>query len=116
MYGNCCQVFQRRNAHGGGTRLLNLVRVDGKTAADLYETMKIDLAKHSIEIKHLVRFAADTTNVIFGNNKIASRITNANNQCGCHSCALTVSHACAMLPRHLQQLVKGVLQLLCVFK
>ena len=91
--------------------MLRLQR-SGSAPADLYETMKTDHARHSIEIRHLVGFAADTTNVIFGNNNsIISRITDANPhcltiKCACHSCALAVSHTCARLPRHLQQLVK----------
>ena len=94
------------------TRLLNLVPVDEETAAGLFETMQSDLGKHGIEIKHLVGFAADTTNVIFGNNNsIVRRIKDANPhcltiKCACHSCALAVSHACTVLPRHLEQLVK----------
>ena len=94
------------------TRLLNLVPVEGETAAELFETMENDLRKHNIEISHVVGFSADTTNVIFGNNNsIVTRILAANPQCmvikcACHSCALAVSHACSVLPRHLEQLVK----------
>lgn len=95
------------------TRLLNLVRVDGETAAELFETMENDLHKHGVEVKNLVGFAADTTNVIYGNNNsIVTRIMAANPhclaiKCACHSCALAVSHACSLLPRHLEQIVKG---------
>lgn len=94
------------------TRLLNLVPVQGETAADLFELMKTDLAKHDVQITQLVGFAADTTNVIFGeHNSIASRIKEENPnclaiKCACHSCALAVSHACALLPRNLEQVVK----------
>jgi hypothetical protein len=94
------------------TRLLNLVPVQGETAADLFELMKTDLAKHDVQITQLVGFAADTTNVIFDeNNSIASRIKEENPnclaiKCACHSCALAVSHACALLPRNLEQVVK----------
>ncbi|CAB3982791.1 Hypothetical predicted protein [Paramuricea clavata] len=57
------------------TRLLNLVPVQGETAADLFELMKTDLAKHDVQITQLVGFAADMTNIIFGeHNSIASRI------------------------------------------
>jgi hypothetical protein len=102
------------------TRLLNLVPVQGETAADLFELMKTDLAKHDVQITQLVGFAADTTNVIFGeNNSIASRIKEENPnclaiKCACHSCALAVSHACALLPR--KKCCKRVLQLFCPFK
>ena len=94
------------------TRLLNLVPVQGEKAADLFELMKTDLAKHDVQITHLVGFAADTTNVIFGeNNSVASRIKEENPnclaiKCACHSCALAVSHACALLPRNLEQVIK----------
>ena len=94
------------------TRLLNLVPVDGETAAELFETMENDLRKHSIEMSHIVGFSADTTNVTFGNNNsIVTRILAANLhciviKCACHSCALAVSHACSVLLRNLEQLVK----------
>jgi hypothetical protein len=74
--------------------------------------MEDDLRKHNIEMSHVVGFSADTTNVIFGNNNsIVSRILAANPhciviKCACHSCALAVSHACSVLPRNLEQLVK----------
>ena len=38
------------------TRLLNLVPVDGETAAELFETMENDLRKHNIEMSHVVVF------------------------------------------------------------
>ena len=41
------------------TRLLNLVPVQGEKAADLFELMKTDLAKHDVQITHLVGFAAE---------------------------------------------------------
>lgn len=88
------------------TRLLNLIPVIGETAADLFETLKSDLNKHGLEMTDVIGFAADTTNVIFGqNNSIVSWIIEANPhcltmKCACHSCALAVSHACATLPRN----------------
>lgn len=103
------------------TRLLNLVPVQGETVADLFELMKTNLAKHDVQITQLVGFAADTTNVIFGeHNSIASRIKEENPnclsiKCACHSCVLAVSHACSLLPRNLEQ-CKRVLQLFCSFK
>ena len=95
------------------TKLLNLVRVLGETAAELFETLKEDLRKHDIEITNLVGFAADTTNVIFGaNNSVASRIIAANPhcltiKCACHSYALmAVTHTCSTLPKNIEQVVK----------
>ena len=38
------------------TRLLNLVPVNGETAAELFETMENDLRKHNIEMSHVVVF------------------------------------------------------------
>ena len=97
------------------TRLLNLVRVLGETAAEHFETLKEDLGKHDIEITNLVGFAADTTNVIFGaNNSVASRIIAANPhcltiKCACHSCALAVTHACSTLPKNMSRLSKNAI-------
>lgn len=85
------------------TRLLNLIPVLGETAAELFETLKSDLAKHDLEMTNIIGFAADTTNVIFGqNNSVTSRIMEANPhclaiKCACHSFALAVSHACSTL-------------------
>ena len=93
-------------------RLLHLVPVQGETAADLFELMKTDLAKHDVQITHLVGFAADTTNAIFcENNSVASCIKEKNPnclaiKCTCHSCALALSHASALLPRNLKQFIK----------
>ena len=86
--------------------------MQGEKAADLFELMKTDLAKHDVQITQLVGFAADTTNVVFGeNNSVARRIKEENPnclaiKCACHSCALAVSHACALLPRNLEQVIK----------
>ena len=101
------------------TRLLNLVPVDGETAAELFKTMEDDLRRHNIEMSHVVGFSADTTNVTFGNNNsIVTRILAANPhciviKCACHSCALAVSHACSVLPRNLEQLVKECYNYFC---
>lgn len=94
------------------TRLLNLVPVQEETAAALFELLKTDLAKHDVQVTQLIGFAADTTNVIFGeHNSVASRIKEENPnclaiKCACHSCALAVSHACSLLPRNLEQVIK----------
>lgn len=113
MYVNCRKIFSEKLLKVD-TRLPNLVRVDGETAEELFETMEKDLRRHDIEVKDLVGFAADTTNVIFGNtNSVVSRIMAANPhclaiKCACHSCALAVSHACSVLPRQLEQVKKVV--------
>ena len=96
------------------TRLLNLIPVMGETAADLFETLRSDLNQHGLEMTDIIGFSANTTNVILGqNNSVVSRIVKANSycltiKCNCHSCALAVSHACAKLPRNLEQVVKEV--------
>ena len=104
------QLFDQK-AKRVDTRLSNLVPAQEETAADLFELMKTELAKHDVQIVHLVGFAADTTNVIFGKNSVASRIKEENPnclaiKCTCHSCALAFSHACALLPRNLEQVIK----------
>ena len=62
--------------------ILNLVAVQAETAADLFELMKTDLAKHDVQITQLVGFTAETTKVIFAeNNSVASRINEENPNC-----------------------------------
>ena len=73
--------------------------------------MQNNLCKNNIEISY-VGFSADTADVIFSNNNnIVTQILAANLHCiglkhACHSCVLAVSHACFVLPRILEQLIK----------
>ncbi|KAJ8932217.1 hypothetical protein NQ314_014837 [Rhamnusium bicolor] len=72
------------------------------------------LKNFNLNIEDVLGFAADTTNVIFGqNNSIVSRIKEANPncvfvKCVCHSVALAVSYACKELPKNIYQTVKDV--------
>lgn len=70
------------------------------------------LLKRGLLFKNIIGFAADTTKVIFGEKSgMVSKIREENPncilvKCVCHSVALSVSYACRILPRGIEQLVK----------
>lgn len=94
------------------TKFLCSVRLSGETAEDIFNSLCQSLIDLNLNIKDILGFAADTTNVMFGrNNSVVSKIKNVNPncifvKCVCHSCALAVSYACKKLPRALDQVVK----------
>lgn len=97
------------------TRFLCTVDIQGESALDLFNALNSALEEKGLNMKNqLLGFAADTTNVMFGdNNGIVAKIREINPncifvKCVCHSVALAVSHACKVLPRSLEQLVKDV--------
>lgn len=96
------------------TKFLTTVELEGETAEIIFNTLVAELNNINLNIENVLGFAADTTNVIFGqNNSIVSRIKAANPncvfvKCVCHSVALAVSYACKELPRNIEQAVKDV--------
>lgn len=97
------------------TRFLGAVDIQGETAQDLFDALDGALTRQGLSMQsQMIGFAADTTNVMFGdNNGIIAKIREKNPhcifvKCVCHSVALAVSHACKILPRNLEQLVKDV--------
>lgn len=96
------------------TRFLSMVDVKGETAQDLFDALNGALTKCGLNIKNVIGFAADTTNVMFGETSgIVTKIRDINPQClfvkcVCHSIALAASYASKLLPRSIEQLVKEV--------
>lgn len=96
------------------TKFLCSVKLSGETAENIFDSLCGSLHDLNLNIKHVLGFAADTTNVMFGiNNSVVSKIKSVNPnciflKCVCHSCALTASYACKQLPRVLDQIVKEV--------
>lgn len=96
------------------TKFLDLVDLSGETAGQLFNSLSSKLSELGLEIKDVIGFAADTTNVMFGQHSgIVAKIKEVNPKCFfikcvCHSAALSVSHACKILPRNLEQIVKEV--------
>ncbi|XP_044745067.1 uncharacterized protein LOC123306930 [Coccinella septempunctata] len=96
------------------TRFLCSVDLQGETAEHLFGAMKVALEERDLHFKNMIGFAADTTNVIFGEKSgVVAKIKEQNPncilvKCVCHSVALSVSYACRVLPRGVEQLVKEV--------
>lgn len=94
------------------TKFLSSVKLSGESAEDIFSALCKHLTNLNLDIKNILGFAADTTNVIFGkNNSVVSKIKSINPhcifvKCVCHSSALAVSYACRTLPRSLDQIVK----------
>ncbi|CAG9783200.1 unnamed protein product [Diatraea saccharalis] len=96
------------------TKFLDLVDLSGETADHLFNALSSKLSELGLDIKDVLGFAADTTNVMFGQHSgIVAKIKEVNPKCFfikcvCHSAALSVSHACKILPRNLEQMIKEV--------
>ncbi|CAG9790618.1 unnamed protein product [Diatraea saccharalis] len=96
------------------TKFLDLVDLSGETADHLFNALSSKLSELGLDIKDVLGFAADTTNVMFGQHSgIFAKIKEVNPKCFfikcvCHSAALSVSHACKILPRNLEQMIKEV--------
>lgn len=96
------------------TKFLDLVDLSGETADHLFEALSSKLSELGLDIKDVMGFAADTTNVMFGQHSgVVAKIKAVNPncffiKCVCHSAALSVSYACKILPRYLEQIVKEV--------
>lgn len=106
--------FYAEESQSVKTRLLGIVDVQGETAQCLFDALSSALNDRGLEIREMIGFAADTTNVMFGGNAgIVAKIKEVNPycvfvKCMCHSVALAVSHSCKVLPRAIEQLVKDV--------
>ena len=72
-----------------------------------------------ISLNNIIGFAADTTNVMFGeHNSVASRLKEKIpdiflTRCICHSAHLCASHACEKLPRTAEELLRDVYNYFC---
>lgn len=106
--------FYAEESQSVKTRLLGIVDVQGETAQCLFDALSSALNDRGLEIREMIGFAADTTNVMFGGNAgIVAKIKEVNPycvfvKCVCHSVALAVSHSCKVLPRAIEQLAKDV--------
>lgn len=96
------------------TKFLCMVDLTGETAQDLFNSLNNALTARNLDLANLIGFAADTTNVMFGErNSVVSKIREVNPNCVfvkciCHSTNLSVSYACKKLPRSIELFVKDV--------
>ncbi|XP_071041980.1 zinc finger protein 862-like [Parasteatoda tepidariorum] len=94
------------------TKLLNLVEIKDKTAEGLFNSLSTEIRKNGLQLQNLVGFAADTTNVMFGeHNSVVQKLRNESPdcmfiKCVCHSTALAVSKACLKFPRDIEDLIR----------
>lgn len=91
--------------------LSELVQSDAET---IYNNICSHLAADDIPLVNIIGFAADTTNVMFGeHNSVVSRLKeNIPSifvmRCICHTSHLCASYACEKLPRTPEDLIHGV--------
>ena len=99
--------------------LYELVEMTSGTADAIFKTISALFAKDDIPLTNIIGFAADTTNVMFGqHNSVASRFrAKIPNififRCVCHSAHLCASHACEKLPRTPEDLIHDVYNYFC---
>ena len=80
----------------------------------LFQVIFRAFVKESIPLSNIIGFAADATNVMFGeHNSVASRLKEKFPhvylmQCICHSAHPCASHACEKLPRTAEDLLHDV--------
>ena len=85
--------------------LYTLVEVSSCDAESLFQVLVSHFDKDNIPLNNIIGFAADTTNVMFGeHNSVASRLKENIPHifvmhCICHSVYLCASHACETFPR-----------------
>ena len=64
------------------TQFLCMVDLKGDAAQDLFDSLTCALAERNLNITNLIGFAADTTNVMFGErNSVVSKIREVNPNC-----------------------------------
>lgn len=96
------------------TKFLCMIDLKGETAQDLFDSLNNALTERNLNLTNLIGFAADTTNVMFGErNSVVSKLREVNPnciffKCMCHSTNLSVSYACKKLPRTIELFVKEV--------
>lgn len=91
------------------TKFLDLVDLSGETAGHLFNSLSSKLFELGLEIKDVIGFAADTTNVMFGQHSgIIAKIKEVNPKCFFIKC---VCHSCKILPRNSEQIVKEVMDI-----
>ncbi|KRG03830.1 uncharacterized protein Dmoj_GI25655, isoform B [Drosophila mojavensis] len=94
------------------TKFLFTIDLEGEKAVDLFAALSDGLKLNGFDINNMIGFAADTTNVMYGErNSIMTKIRDVNKscffvKCVCHSSALASSYACMQLPRDLEQTIK----------
>jgi hypothetical protein len=94
--------------------LYELVELSLGNAEAIFKAICGLLEKDGIPINKIVGFAADTTNVMFGqHNSVVSRFKDKIPnlfvfRCICHSAHLCASHACEKLPRTAEDLIHDV--------
>ena len=99
--------------------LYDLIELAGSSAEMLFQAICRSFVKESIPLSNIIGFAADTTNVMFGeHNSVASRLKEKVPhvylmQCICHSAHLCASHACEKLPRTAEDLLHDVYNYFC---
>lgn len=106
FYSNCTNSIK--------TKFLCMVDIEGETSQHLFDALNGALVDRGLDLQAIIGFAADTTNVMFGENSgIVTKIKEVNPhcvfvKCVCHSVALAVSYACKILPRSIEQMVREV--------
>ena len=88
-------------------------------AESLFQALLGLFERDGIPISNIIGFAADTTNVMFGeHNSVASRFKERIPEiflmhCICHSAHLCASHACEKLPRTAEELLRDIYNYFC---
>lgn len=92
---------------------LGMVQLESATAAAIADQLDELLTKSNIKVKNCIGIGTDNANVMTGiNNGVHHLLEKKWNKtlilvrCICHSIQLAVSYACAVLPRHLEFIVK----------
>ena len=99
--------------------LYDLVELAQCDAESLFQALLGLLERDGIPISNIIGFAADTTNVMFGeHNSVASRFKERTPEiflmhCICHSAHLCASHACEKLPRTAEELLRDIYNYFC---
>ena len=94
--------------------LYDLLEIPCSDAESLFQVLVGLFKRDSISLDNIIGFAADTTNVMFGeHNSVVSCLKEAIPdiflmRCICHSAHLCASHACEKLPRTAEELLRDV--------
>ena len=94
--------------------LYDLLEIAHGGAESLFQALVGLFERDGISLNNIIGFAADTTNVMFGeHNSVASRLKEKIPniflmRCICHSALLCASHACEKLPRIAEELLRDV--------
>ena len=98
----------------GACSLYELVKVTGGSAEQLFQAITVLLKLIQSLFENLIGFAADTTNVMFGeHNSVVSRLEQKVPDlfvlcCICHSARLCASKACEKLPCSVEDIIHDV--------